>query len=97
MAVVMKWLQLGNARNMLMTVNIKLSNIVTAEINPSSDDTCLHQSISPQNGPSKVNCTWTGGIPNSTSANHQCESIASILPVVSTIIATVCRTRRHNY
>ena len=25
------------------------------------------------------------------------ESIASILPVVSTIIATVCRTRRHNY
>jgi len=35
MAVVMKWLQLGNARNMLMTVNI-------AEIIPSTDDTCLH-------------------------------------------------------
>ena len=63
---------------MLMTVNIKLSIIVIAEIIPSTDDTCLHQSISPQNGPSKVNCTWTGGIPNSTSANHQCESIASI-------------------
>ena len=83
----MKWLQLGNARNMLMTVNIKLSIIVIAEIIPSTDDTCLHQSISPQNGPSKV--------PNSTPANHQRESIASILPVISTIIATVCRTRRH--
>ena len=35
--------------------------------------------------------------PSSTPANHQRESIASILPVVSTIIATVCRTRRHNY
>ena len=80
-----------------MTVNIKLSIIVIAEIIPSTDDTCLHQSISPQNGPSKVNCTWTGGIPNSTPANHQCESIASILQVVSTIIATVYRTRRHNY
>ena len=87
--IVMKWLQLGNARNMLMTVNIKLSIIVIAEIIPSTDDTCLHQSISPQNGPMKV--------PNSTPANHQRESIASILPVVSTIIATVCRTRRHNY
>ena len=30
LAVVMKWLQLGNARNMLMTVNIKLSIIVIA-------------------------------------------------------------------
>ena len=79
---------------MLMTVNIKLSIIVIAEIIPSTDDTCLLQSISPQNGPSKVNCTWT---PNSTPANHQCESIASILPVVSTIIATVCRTVRQNY
>ena len=39
---------------MLMTVNIKLSIIVIAEIIPSTDDTCLHQSISPQNGPSKV-------------------------------------------
>ena len=67
--------------------------LVIAEIIPSTDDTCLHQSISPQNGPSKVNCTsLTGGIPNLTPANHQCESIASILPVVSTIIATVCRT-----
>ena len=82
LAVVMKWLQLSNARNMPMTVNIKLSIIVIAEIIPSTDDTCLLQSISPQNGPSKVNCTWTGGIPNSTPANHQCESIASILPVV---------------
>ena len=54
LAVVMKWLQLSNARNMLMTVNIKLSIIVIAEIIPSTDDTCLHQSISPQNGPSKV-------------------------------------------
>ena len=71
---------------MLMTVNIKVSIIVIAEITLSTDDTCLHQSISPQNGPSKV--------PNSTPANHQRESIASILPVVSTIIATVCRTRR---
>ena len=60
----MKWLQLGNARNMPMTVNIKLSIIVIAEIIPSTDDTCLLQSIFPQNGPSKVNCTWTGGIPN---------------------------------
>ena len=49
----MKWLQLGNARNMLMTVNIKLSIIVIAEIIPSTDDTCLLQSISPQNGPRK--------------------------------------------
>ena len=57
LAVVMKWLPLGNARNMLMTVNIKLSIIVIAEIIPSTDDTC--QSISPQNGPSKVNCTWS--------------------------------------
>ena len=64
---------------MLMTVNIKLSIVVIAEIIPSTDDTCLHQSISPQNGPSKV--------PNSTPANHQRESIASKLPVVSTIIA----------
>ena len=55
----MKWLQLGNARNMLMTVNIKLSIIVIAEIIPSTDDTCLHQSISPQNGPSKVTNTET--------------------------------------
>ena len=69
LAVVMKWLQLGNARNMLMTVNIKLSIIVIAEIILSTDDTCLLQSVSPQNGPSKVNCTWTGGIPNSTPAN----------------------------
>ena len=36
LAVVMKWLQLGNARNMLMTVNIKLSIIVIAEIIPST-------------------------------------------------------------
>ena len=71
-------LHLLYVRNMLMTINIKLSIIVIAEIIPSTDDTCLHQSISPQNGPSKVNC-------------------ASILPVVSTIIATVCRTLRHNY
>ena len=38
----MKWLQLGNVRNMLMTVNIKLSIIefiVIAEIIPSTDDT----------------------------------------------------------
>ena len=82
---------------MLMTVNIKLSISVIAEIIPSTGDTCILQSISPKNGPSKVNCTWTGGTPNSTPANHQCESIASILPVVSTIIATVCRTVRHNY
>ena len=33
----MKWLQLGNARNMLMTVNIKLSIIVIAEIILSTD------------------------------------------------------------
>ena len=58
---------------MLMTVNIKLFIIVIAEIIPSTEDTCLHQSISPQNGPSKVT--------NSTPANHQRESIASILPV----------------
>ena len=55
------------------------------------------KNISRQNGPSKVNSTWTGGIPKSTPANHQCESIASILPVVSIIIATVCQTVRHNY
>ena len=37
----MKWLQLGNARNMLMTVNTKVSIIVIAEIISSTDDTCL--------------------------------------------------------
>ena len=42
LAVVLKWLQLGNARNMLMTVNIKLSIIVIAEIIQSTDVTCLH-------------------------------------------------------
>ena len=68
---------------MLMTVNIKLSIIVIAEIIPSTDDTCLHQSISPQNGPSK---DYYAKVPNSTPANHQRESIASILPVVSTIL-----------
>ena len=55
LAVVMKWLQLSNARNMLMTVNIKLSIIVIDEIIPSTDDTCLLQSISPQNGLTEQN------------------------------------------
>ena len=54
---------------MLMTVNIKVSIIAIAEITPSTYDTCLLQRISPENGPSKVNCTWTGGIPNSPPAN----------------------------
>ena len=49
--------------------------------------TCLLQSISPQNGPSKVNCTWTGGIPNSTPANvnvQQLHAVASRPEVRST-------------
>ena len=93
--VVMKWLQHGNARNMLMTVSIKLSIIVIAEIIPSTDDVYFKAFLLKMDRAKY--CTWTGGIPNSTPANHQCESISSILPVVSTIIATVCRTVRHNY
>ena len=79
---------------MLMTVNIKLSIIIIAEIIPSTDATCLLQSISPQNGPSKVNCTWTGGIPNSTPANHQFIYIAhdSCMSNVSATSGPGCRS-----
>ena len=75
---------------MLMTVNIKLSIIVIAEIILSTDDTCLHVYMSTSKHfsskwteQSELYLDWRDSIQYA----RKRESIASILPVVSTIIA----------